>query len=72
MDETKALMDMDNNERILGMVYRDKDNAGAISIEIILVLVVLVALVIIFKSQIVSLANSIWTSINTGAKTIFS
>ncbi|MBQ6229550.1 MAG: hypothetical protein IJJ74_00330 [Eubacterium sp.] len=52
--------------------YGFSDNRGAVSIELILVLVVLVALVVIFKSQIVSLANTIWKNINSGASTIFS
>ena len=50
---------------------RSSDNRGAISIEVILILVVLVALVVIFKSQIISLANSIWKNINSGVSSLF-
>ena len=71
MDEM-IILDNENVSEVSGKCFRKIDNTGAISIEVILILVVLVALVIIFKSQIVSLANSIWSSINSGAKTIFS
>lgn len=56
----------------VGEGYGLSDNRGAVSIEIILILVVLVALVVIFKSQIISLANTIWKNINSGASNIFS
>ena len=49
-----------------------KHNKGAISIEVILILVVLIALVVIFKSQIVNLANTIWKGINSGASNLLS
>lgn len=71
MDEM-IILDNENVSEVSEKCFRKSDNTGAISIEVILILVVLVALVIIFKSQIVSLANSIWSSINSGAKTIFS
>lgn len=72
MDEFITTMDNEINDEMTEDGMKMKDNSGAISIEVILVLVVLVALVIIFKSQIISLANSIWSSINSGAKAIFS
>lgn len=72
MDEFITTMDNEINDEMTEDGMKMKDNSGAITIEVILVLVVLVALVIIFKSQIISLANSIWSSINSGAKAIFS
>lgn len=43
------------------------DDSGIGVIEIILILLVLVGLVLIFKDQIVSLARSIFSNINTQA-----
>lgn len=40
-------------------------------IEIILILVVLIALVVIFKNQLNSLVQNIFSSINRQAKTIY-
>ncbi len=40
-------------------------------VEIILILVVLIALVVIFKSQLNSLVQNIFSSINKQAKTIY-
>lgn len=70
MDEI-ILMDKEEKDEAMENCCGQKNNSGAISIEVILILVILVALVIIFKSQIVSLANSIWKSINSGAKKVF-
>ena len=43
--------------------FEDEDGIGVV--EVILILLVLVGLVIIFKDQIVSLAKSIFSSINS-------
>lgn len=47
-----------------------KDERGIGVVEVILILLVLVGLVIIFKDQIVSLAKSIFSSINSQVNTI--
>ena len=52
------------------IVIMKDDNSGVAAIEIILILVVLIALVIIFKTQAVSLVNSIWESIKEGASSV--
>lgn len=46
------------------------DNTGMGVIEIILIIVVLIGLVIIFKSQITSLVNSILSKITSQANSI--
>ncbi len=48
--------------------FEDEDGIGVV--EVILILLVLVGLVIIFKDQIVSLAKSIFSSINSQVDTI--
>ncbi len=47
-----------------------KEEEGIGVVEVILILLVLVGLVIIFKDQIVSLAKSIFTNINSQVNTI--
>ena len=47
-----------------------EDENGIGVVEVILILLVLVGLVIIFKDQIVSLAKSIFSSINSQVNTI--
>lgn len=47
------------------------DDAGVSTIEIILILVVLIALVLVFKSQILSLADTIFAQINKSAKNVY-
>lgn len=47
-----------------------KNESGVGVVEVILILLVLVGLVIIFKDQIVSLARSIFSSINDQVNTI--
>lgn len=47
-----------------------KNNKGMGVIEMILIIVVLIGLVIIFKSQITSLVNSILSKITSQANTI--
>lgn len=54
-----------------GKIFRfAKDTSGVGVVEVILILLVLVGLVIIFKEQIVSLAKSIFSSINNQVSTI--
>ena len=56
---------------LLGRVrnfLEEEDGIGVV--EVILILLVLVGLVIIFKDQIVSLAKSIFSSINSQVNTI--
>jgi Flp pilus assembly pilin Flp len=47
----------------------DEDGMGVV--EVILIIVCLVAIAAIFKKQIVTLVNNIWTSINKDAKDIY-
>lgn len=49
-------------------ILEEEDGIGVV--EVILILLVLVGLVIIFKDQIVSLAKSIFSSINSQVNTI--
>ena len=48
-----------------------RSERGVGVVEIILILVVLIALVVIFKSQLNSLVQNIFSSINKQAKTIY-
>lgn len=48
-----------------------QSNSGIGTIEIILILVVLVALVLIFKTQILSLANTIFGQIGKSVKSVY-
>ncbi len=48
----------------------NQDNSGVASVEVILILVVLIGLVIIFKSQAVSLVNKIWNTITENSGSI--
>lgn len=43
--------------------FMDEDNAGMGTVEVILIIVVLVGIVIIFKSQITDLVESIFSKI---------
>lgn len=45
----------------------NSNNRGVAVVEIILILVVLIGLVIIFKSEAVSLVNKIWNAVTEGA-----
>ncbi len=47
------------------------DDSGLGTIEIVLILVVLIGLVIIFKKQITTLLNNIFTQINKTAKEVY-
>lgn len=52
------------------LIRFDQDNKGVASVEVILILVVLIGLVIIFKSQAVSLVNKIWDAITENSGSI--
>ena len=54
--------------RILRDFWNDESGIG--TVEIILILVVLIGLVIIFKSQLTSLVNSIFSKITSQSVTI--
>lgn len=47
------------------------DDAGVSTIEIILILVVLIALVLVFKKQILDLADTIFKQIGKSAKDVY-
>lgn len=47
-----------------------KDDRGVGVVEMILILVVLIALVIIFKTQLTSLVNTIFSTITKNAKSV--
>lgn len=49
-----------------------KDESGIGVVEMILILVVLIGLVIIFKDQLKSLVDGIFTEIQKKAKTVYS
>ncbi|MDD6327970.1 MAG: Flp1 family type IVb pilin [Eubacteriales bacterium] len=56
----------------MNMVKRfltEEDAMGVV--EVILIMVVLIAMVAIFKNQIRSLVENIWSSINKGAQSIY-
>ena len=48
-----------------------RDDSGIGTVEIILILVVLIALVLIFKDQILALADSIFKQINKSVKGVY-
>lgn len=48
-----------------------RSDSGVGVVEIILILVVLIALVVIFKNQLNTLVQNIFSSINKQAKTIY-
>ena len=50
---------------------RLRDNRGVTTVEIILILVVLLALVVIFRDQLTTLVNSIFSNINTSVNELF-
>ena len=49
-------------------IWRDEDAVGVV--ELILILVVLIGLVVIFKDQMTSLVNRIFSSVTKGTKKI--
>lgn len=53
----------------LGEFIRQEDGVGVI--ELVLILVVLIGLVIIFKSQITALLESIFKEINSQSKEVY-
>ena len=54
-------------------VYTDffSDESGISTIELVLILVVLISLVLIFKSSITSLLNTIFSQINSQAGEVY-
>lgn len=54
----------------MGIVKFLKEDKGIGTVEIILILVVLIGIVIIFKDQINSLVNTIFTKITSDANSI--
>lgn len=48
-----------------------KDESGMGTLEMILIIIVLISIVLIFKSQITTLVNNVWSSINKDAKKIY-
>lgn len=52
--------------RVLKQFLKEEDGIGVV--EIILILVVLIGLVIIFKSQLTSIVNTIFSKINSKIK----
>ncbi len=57
-----------NRMRRVRNFLRNEEGMG--TVEIILIIVVLISLVIIFKSQLTSLVNTIFTKITSSANTI--
>lgn len=56
------------DEKLIGWKYfMAEDNAGMGTVEVILIIVVLVGIVIIFKSQITELVESIFSKITKQA-----
>lgn len=55
---------------MLKRFFSDEQGMGVV--EVILIMVVLIAMVAIFREQISNLVESIWKSINKGAKGIYS
>lgn len=56
--------------KLMKRFLSEEDGMGVV--EVILIIVVLVAMVAIFKDQIKSLVDNIWSSINKDAKSIYS
>ena len=54
---------------MLKRFFYEEDGMGVV--EIILIIVVLIAMVAIFQEQIKNLVQSIWSSINKDAKSIY-
>lgn len=50
--------------------FIDEDGMGVV--EVLLIMVVLIAMAAIFRNQITSLVNNIWSSINKDASNIYS
>lgn len=56
-----------NGIKYVWMRLRAKQSRGSVMVEAILVLVVLIALVVIFKTQLISLVNTIFEKITNEA-----
>ena len=55
-------------QRKMGKILHDEEGMG--TVEVILIILVLIGLVIIFKSQLTDLVESIFTKITKQARTI--
>ncbi len=55
---------------MLGLNYFVKDETAVGVVELVLIVVVLIGLVVIFKSQLTSIVNSIFKKISSRAGTI--
>lgn len=55
---------------MLKRFFLEEDGMGVV--EVLLIMVVLIAMVAIFRSQIRTLVNNIWNSINDDAEDIYS
>lgn len=59
-------------KKLFYLIYKKmQDDQGIGTVEIILILVVLIALVLIFKDQILGLAESIFSQINKSVKGVY-
>lgn len=55
-------------KKTLGRFLKEEEGIGVV--EVILILVVIIALVLIFKTQIVTLVRSLFSSITSGVESI--
>ena len=63
---------MEEQEKRIGLPAFRQDESGMGTVEIILIIVVLIALVIIFKTQLTSLVNTIFETMVDDAGTVLS
>lgn len=66
----KKIMNWMDRKWISMKLYVEENNAGMGTVEIILIIVVLIGLVIIFKSQITDLVESIFSKISKQANKV--
>lgn len=66
----KKIMNWMDCKWISMKLYVEENNAGMGTVEIILIIVVLIGLVIIFKSQITDLVESIFSKISKQANKV--
>lgn len=78
MSRTKELMDNSTNiglgkkKRLKGLRAFMQEEEGMGTVEIILIIVVLIGLVIIFKSQLRSLVETVFEKITSDSNTVMS
>lgn len=56
---------------LIGLNKKLKSETGIGTVEIILILVVLIALVLLFKDEILDLADSIFSQVNKSVKGVY-